>query len=137
MSVTNLHKAKKEKNDEFYTKYEDIEKEVVNYKDQLKGKWVYCPCDAEWSNFWKYFVDHFHDYELRHLTATHIELDGSRSERLDYDGVMGVPINFLDKWKPDQFEVLGYTKTGSGGYDLYKPKINGQFRYVRILIRVR
>lgn len=82
----NLHKAKKAKNDEFYTRYVDIENEMVHYKDQLKGLWVYCPCDAEWSNFWKFFVDNFDEYGLRHLTATHIEMDGSQSERLDYDG---------------------------------------------------
>lgn len=85
-SNKNLHKAKKAKNDEFFTRLCDIEKEMEHYKDQLKGLWVYCPCDAEWSNFWKFFVDKFDEYGLRHLTATHIEMDGSRSERLDYDG---------------------------------------------------
>jgi len=33
----------------------------------------------------------------------------------DYDGVMGVPITFLDKYNPDQFEILGITKTWHGG----------------------
>lgn len=33
----------------------------------------------------------------------------------DYDGVMGVPITFLDKYNPDQFEILGITKTWNGG----------------------
>ena len=33
-----LNKAKKEKNDEFYTRFEDIEKEVIKYKDQLENK---------------------------------------------------------------------------------------------------
>jgi hypothetical protein len=33
----------------------------------------------------------------------------------DYDGVMGVPITFLDKYNPDQFEILGITKTWDGG----------------------
>lgn len=83
---SNLSEAKKKKNDEFYTLYEDIEKEVVNYKDQLKGKWIYCPCDSENSNFWKFFVDHFEEYGLKHLTATHIELKKPKSYRLDYDG---------------------------------------------------
>lgn len=32
----------------------------------------------------------------------------------DYDGVMGVPITFLDKYNPDQFEILGITKTWFG-----------------------
>lgn len=33
----------------------------------------------------------------------------------DYDGVMGVPITFLDKYNPDQFEIVGITKTWFGG----------------------
>lgn len=36
-----LHKAKKAKNDEWHTRYEDIEKEVVNYKEQLKNRLNY------------------------------------------------------------------------------------------------
>lgn len=63
---TNLHKAKKEKNDEFYTRYEDIEKEVANYKEQIKGMWIYCPCDDyRLSNFWKYFYDNFNELQLK------------------------------------------------------------------------
>ena len=42
---TNLHHAKKAKNDEFYTRIEDIEKELKYYKDFFKGKVVYCNCD--------------------------------------------------------------------------------------------
>ena len=34
---SNLHKARKEKNDEFYTRYEDIENEVKHYADELNG----------------------------------------------------------------------------------------------------
>ena len=41
----NLHKARKAKNDEFYTRYEDIENEVQHYAAELKGQWIYCPCD--------------------------------------------------------------------------------------------
>jgi len=40
-SNSNLHKASKGKNDEFYTELVDIEKELKNYKDQFKGKIVY------------------------------------------------------------------------------------------------
>ena len=42
---TNLNKARKKQDDEFYTRYEDIAQEVVQYKEQLKGKRIYCPCD--------------------------------------------------------------------------------------------
>ena len=33
---------------------------------------------------------------------------------MDYDGVMGVPITFLDKYNPDQFEIIGMAKRGAG-----------------------
>ena len=46
--------AKSKKNDEFYTKYCTIEKELVYYKDYLKGKIVYCNCDKPESNFVKF-----------------------------------------------------------------------------------
>lgn len=83
----NLHKAKSVKNDEFYTQYQDIEKEVINYKDQLKGLSIYCPCDDyRHSNFWKYFVDNFNELQLKHLTATNYDI-GEGAYRADYDGV--------------------------------------------------
>lgn len=82
---SNLHGAKKAKNDEFMTRLEDIENECQHYINHFKDQWIYCPCDTEQSNFWKYFVDHFHDFKLRHLTATHINFEG-QSYRLDYNG---------------------------------------------------
>ena len=81
MKNTNLLTAKKAKNDEFYTRYEDIEREVILYTELLKDKTVYCNCDEEWSNFWKYFVNNFHALQLKHLVAT-----GIKGVRLDYDG---------------------------------------------------
>lgn len=41
----NHHKAKKGKNDEFYTQLTDIERELKHYKHHFKGKVVYCNCD--------------------------------------------------------------------------------------------
>ena len=42
---SNLHKAKKAKNDEFYTQLSDIENELSHYKEHFKDKVVYCNCD--------------------------------------------------------------------------------------------
>ena len=84
-NISNLHKARKAKNDEFYTRYEDIENECQHYIEHFKNQWIYLPCDTEESNFWKYFVDHFKEYGIKRLTATHINFDG-QSYRLDYDG---------------------------------------------------
>lgn len=86
MRNNNLNKSRKTKNDEFYTQYKDIEKECQHYVEHFKDQWIYLPCDTEDSNFWKYFIDHFNEYGLKRLTATHINLDGTPSYRLDYDG---------------------------------------------------
>ena len=76
---TNLHKAKRVKNDEFYTRYEDIEAEVMQYKEQFRDKTVYLPCDdpaEKKSEFWSFFVANFESFGLKKLIATHYEKDG-------------------------------------------------------------
>lgn len=71
MGIAHLQRARAVKDDEFYTLYEDIEKELVHYKDYLAGKSVYCCCDnPEVSNFWKYLHEHFSEYRLKSLTCT-------------------------------------------------------------------
>ena len=73
----NLHKARKEKNDEFYTRYEDIHKELIHYTEYFKGKVVYCNCDDPLkSNFFKYFYDHFHELGLKKLIVTSYNKNG-------------------------------------------------------------
>ena len=82
----NLNKAKKEKNDEFYTRYEDIEKEIIHYWPNLKDKWVYSPCDDyRWSEFKNYFVSNFQRVGLKHYTCTCYDI-GDGAYRYDYDG---------------------------------------------------
>ncbi|MDR2301547.1 MAG: adenine-specific methyltransferase EcoRI family protein [Deltaproteobacteria bacterium] len=64
-------KAKKSKNDEFYTQMIDIEKELVYYKEHFCGKVVLCNCDDPFeSNFFKYFATNFNFLKLRRLVAT-------------------------------------------------------------------
>ena len=73
---SNLHTAKKEKNDEFYTQISDIEKELGNYKNYFKGKIVFCNCDdPEESNFWNYFALNFEYLGLKRMVSTHYEID--------------------------------------------------------------
>ena len=74
-SNKNLHKAKDSKNDEFYTQYFDIEKEMNAYleydSDVFRGKSIFLPCDdPEWSNFTKYFAQNFELLGLRKLIST-------------------------------------------------------------------
>ena len=60
-----LTKSKINKNDEFYTSYEDIEKEMIHYESYFKGKVVYCNCDdPRVSNFFHYFSYNFEHLEL-------------------------------------------------------------------------
>jgi hypothetical protein len=70
-SNTNLHKAKNNKKDEFYTQLSDIENELRHYKDHFKNKVVYCNCDdPRVSNFFHYFSYNFEHLGLKKLIAT-------------------------------------------------------------------
>ena len=56
----------------------------------------------------------------------------------DYNGVMGVPVTFLDKYDPNQFEIVGVANHGKDNeYDLFAPTINDKNIFKRILIRRR
>lgn len=68
---TGLNKAAKAKKDEFYTQLVDIEKELKHYKEQFRGKVVYCNCDDPFeSNFFKYFAANFNALGLKKLITT-------------------------------------------------------------------
>ena len=75
MANKNLTTAKKARNDEFYTQYEDIQKEVQAYidynPDVFRDKVVYLNCDDPYeSNFFKFFANKFNDYGIKKLIAT-------------------------------------------------------------------
>ncbi len=75
MANQNLGDAKRAKNDEFYTQYHDIEKEMNAYldynQDVFRDKTVLLPCDdPEWSNFTKYFAQNFERLGLKKLIST-------------------------------------------------------------------
>jgi Adenine-specific methyltransferase EcoRI len=75
MANSNLTSAKKAKNDEFYTQYSDIEKEINAYlefdPDVFKNKTILLPCDdPEWSNFTKYFAQNFQRFGIKKLIST-------------------------------------------------------------------
>ncbi len=70
-----LQNAKKQRNDEFYTLYEDIQKEMNFYveynKDVFRNKTILLPCDdPEWSNFTRYFAEHFEEFGIKKLIST-------------------------------------------------------------------
>lgn len=75
MANANLKQAKKAKNDEFYTQWADIEKEIMAYIDYnpnvFRDKTILLPCDdPEWSNFTKFFAQNFEAFGLKKLIST-------------------------------------------------------------------
>ena len=75
-----LRKADKNKNDEFYTQYEDIQREINAYlefdENTFRDKVVLLPCDdPEWSNFTKFFAQNFENLGLKKLISTSYATD--------------------------------------------------------------
>lgn len=109
MANTNLANAKTAKNDEFYTQYADIQKEINAYleynPDVFRGKTVLLPCDdPEWSNFTKFFAQNFELFGLKKLISTSYAVESKK----------------IKEWKPTLFE------TESPYYDADKSRTNGK-----------
>ncbi|MDD5952019.1 MAG: adenine-specific methyltransferase EcoRI family protein [Bacteroidales bacterium] len=107
---SNLGAAKKAKNDEFYTQYEDIEREMNAYleydENVFRGKTVLLPCDdPEWSNFTKYFAQNFERFGLKKLISTSYAIESK---------------NINLNWEPTLFE------TENPNYDIDKSKTHGK-----------
>lgn len=73
-----------------------------------------------------------------------IEVSKTADIPCDYNGAMGVPITFMDKFNPDQFEILGATESEGKGFSnglwiedskVAQPLINGERKYKRIFIK--
>ena len=121
---TNLHKAKKTRDDEFYTTYETVADELSYYKEQFRDKIVLCNCDDPLkSNFCKYFVDNFNYLHLKRLICTSY----SPSEPVQTDIFGSVKIGFQSKYG----KILDVTKVDES-FDLASSvgelKGNGDFR---------
>lgn len=91
----NLSQAKSAKNDEFYTQYADIQKEVNAYIEYnpnvFRGKTVLLPCDdPEWSNFTKFFAQNFEFFGLKKLISTSYAIESK---------------NYKTDWQPTLFET--------------------------------
>ena len=65
-----------------------------------------------------------------------INVDKTQDIPVDYDGIIGVPMTFMYKYCPDQFDIVGILNHGCDNeYDLAKPILNGKELYTRIAIR--
>lgn len=107
---SNLGQAKQAKNDEFYTQYADIQKEVNAYieynPDVFRGKTILLPCDdPEWSNFTKFFAKNFAYFGLRKLISTSYAIESKK---------------YKTDWQPTLFE------TANPLYDADKTRIKGK-----------
>lgn len=93
MANDKLKIAQKAKNDEFYTRLEDIENELGHYERHFKDKVVLCNCDdPTWSNFWRYFHMNFEYLGLKKLIATHYQNGEVQPYSISYEG--GDDLNF-------------------------------------------
>lgn len=73
----------------------------------------------------------YDNYEAIHVSKT-------ADIPMDYEGFMAVPITFMDKYNPEQFEIVGEANHGSDGpLDIFKPVLNGKTKFKRILIKNR
>ena len=83
-----LSNAKKNKNDEFYTKLTDIEKELMHYKEMFVGKTIYCNCDDPVkSNFVQWLYMRFNILHLKRIIVTTYN-----SDTYNGGGIIGIPI---------------------------------------------
>jgi hypothetical protein len=110
MPNSNLSEAKRAKNDEFYTQYPDIEKEITAYlefnPDAFRGKTILLPCDdPEWSNFTKYFAQNFERLGIKKLISTSYAVESKK---------------YKSGYQPTLFE------TSAPYYDKGKTKTNGK-----------
>ena len=106
-----LAAAKIAKNDEFYTIYADIEKEMNAYleynEDVFRGKTILLPCDdPEWSNFTRYFAQNYEKLGLKKLISTSYAIESKKYKIKD--------------WQPTLFEQQ------APWFDVDKSKINGK-----------
>lgn len=106
----NLRAADKAQNDEFYTQYADIQKEVNAYieynPDVFRGKTILLPCDdPEWSNFTKFFAQNFEFFGLKKLISTSYAIESKK---------------YKTDWQPTLFE------TENPLYNVEKSRIKGK-----------
>ena len=126
MPIPIMTNAQNSKNDEFYTQYHDIEKEINAYldfnPDAFKGKTILMPCDdPEWSNFTKFFAQNFERFGLKKLISTSYAT-GSKNYKTNYQPTLFETNNpIFDKKKTitnGKIFTLEHDKSGDGIIDV-------------------
>ena len=122
---SNLGAAKAAKNDEFYTQYADIQKEINAYleynPDTFRDKTVLLPCDdPEWSNFTRFFAQNFERLGLKKLISTSYAVESKKYK--DYEPTLfetESPLFDEDKTRTHgKIFVLERDVNGSGHIDI-------------------
>ena len=117
----NLANAKKAKNDEFYTQYSDIEKEMNAYieynPDIFRGKTIFLPCDdPDWSNFTRFFAQNFERFGLKKLISTSYAQNSKECKDILQSSLLEVNSPKYDKTKTDSKGKI-YTLTRDTSWD--------------------
>jgi Adenine-specific methyltransferase EcoRI len=126
MANSNLTSAKSAKNDEFYTQYHDIEKEInayIEYNPEVfKDKTVLLPCDdPEWSNFTKFFAQNFERLGLKKLISTSYAPDSKTYKSGYMPSLFETNDPQYDRTKTNikgKIFTLTHDKTGDGRVDV-------------------
>ncbi|MEI6578464.1 MAG: adenine-specific methyltransferase EcoRI family protein [Eubacteriales bacterium] len=120
MSTNTLDKAKMNKADEFYTQLPDIEKEMRHYKEQFRGKVIFCNCDDPYeSNFFKYFAMNFNFLGLKKLIATCYTESPVAGVQLSLFDVVSFEKKSTDAKHPYKIEITEVMDENSdGAFDL-------------------
>ena len=126
MANVNLTNAKNSKNDEFYTQYHDIEKEINAYlefnPDVFRDKTVLMPCDdPEWSNFTKFFAQNFERFGLKKMISTSYAPDSKNCKNSYAPTLFEVNDPQYDEYKTvknGKIFTLSHDKSGDGKIDV-------------------
>lgn len=109
MANVNLRNAKKSRNDEFYTQWADIEKEIMAYidynSDIFRDKTILLPCDdPEWSNFTKFFAQNFESFGIKKLISTSYALESKNLQSVNQLSLLEQNSPHFD---PDKTKIRG------------------------------
>lgn len=117
MSINSrLNKAGIAKADEFYTQLEDIEEEMRHYREQFRGKVIFCNCDDPYeSNFFKYFAMNFNFLGLKKLIATCYAGSPVQGQLLNLADVKELAKQNDDTKRPYKIEIMEVTDANADG----------------------
>lgn len=116
MGTEFLEKAKRNKADEFYTQMADIEAEMKHYREQFRGKVIFCNCDDPYeSNFFKYFALNFNHLGLKKLIATSYSDSPVACQQLSLFDVPALALKNGDARHPYKVEINAVTDENADG----------------------